>query len=125
MADKSSSDQPVFDEWGFLEDPDLWNRDLALGIAAELDLPELTEDHWRIIDGLRDHYLTTGNLPAQQILCHELDLIPTCVTDLFGGPIEAWKVAGLPDPGEEARTYMANMEKDIVPLADDDSDGDE
>jgi hypothetical protein len=24
--------------------------------------------------------------------------------------IEAWKVAGQPDPGEEARAYMLNME---------------
>lgn len=33
-----------------------------------------------------------------------------CVKQLFGGPLEAWRIAGLPDPGEEARAYMANME---------------
>ncbi|WP_200249963.1 TusE/DsrC/DsvC family sulfur relay protein [Thiococcus pfennigii] len=122
MATRSRSDVTPFDEWGFLEDPDLWNRDLALGIAAELDLPELTEDHWRIVDGLREHYLTTGNLPAQQTLCHELDLAPNCIMELFGGPIEAWKVAGLPDPGVEARTYMANMEGDAPGPANDRDD---
>jgi len=29
---------------------------------------------------------------------------------LFGGPIEVWRLAGLPNPGEEARTYMENQE---------------
>lgn len=33
-----------------------------------------------------------------------------CIVALFGGPIELWRLAGLPDPGKEARTYMENQE---------------
>ena len=29
-----------------------------------------------------------------------------CVDKLFHSQREAWRVAGLPDPGEEARAYM-------------------
>jgi tRNA 2-thiouridine synthesizing protein E len=47
---------------------------------------------------------------VQRQVCRELDLVSDCVCALFGGPLEAWKVAGLPDPGEEARVYMENME---------------
>jgi TusE/DsrC/DsvC family sulfur relay protein len=100
----------LFNANGFLTDPDFWDRDLALRIAAELDLNDLEESHWAVIDYLRAHYLENATVPWEGNLCRDLDLVENCVHRLFGGPLEAWKVAGLPDPGEEARTYMANME---------------
>jgi tRNA 2-thiouridine synthesizing protein E len=100
----------LFDDHGFLAKPDLWNRDLALRIAAQLGLRELTESHWLVIDYLREHYVEKSALPWEEHLCRELDLVRDCVHRLFGGAIEAWQIAGLPDPGEEARTYMLNME---------------
>lgn len=108
MTGDITTEPILFDEHGFLEEPDQWTRDIALGIAAELSIDELSADHWLIIDHLRQHYYATGNLPVQRTLCRELDLDPDCVVALFGGPLEAWKVAGLPDPGIEARTYMEN-----------------
>jgi tRNA 2-thiouridine synthesizing protein E len=99
-----------FDDYGFLVDPDLWDRDLALRIANELEVGELEESHWAVVDYLREHYLEKATLPWEGNLCRELDLVEDCVHRLFGGPLEAWKVAGLPDPGEEARTYMVNLE---------------
>lgn len=114
MTVNTIAEPNLFDEWGFLNNPEIWSRDLALGIAAEIGVGELTRDHWRVVDHLRQHYLAAGTLPVQHRICHDLGLSPTCIVDLFGGPVEAWKVAGLPNPGEEARTYMANMEE--VPL---------
>lgn len=100
----------IFDDNGFLADPDLWDRDLALRIADQLGVRELGESHWAVIDYLREHYLANATLPWEGNVCRELDLVEDCVHRLFSGPIEAWKVAGLPDPGEEARTYMLNLE---------------
>jgi tRNA 2-thiouridine synthesizing protein E len=100
----------LLDEYGFLKDPDLWNRDLALGLAAEMHLGELSEAHWRVIDHVRTHYLDSGMLPVQTTLCREVELDSDCIVALFGGPIEVWRLAGLPNPGEEARTYMENQE---------------
>jgi tRNA 2-thiouridine synthesizing protein E len=31
------------------------------------------------------------------------------VNDLFGYCLVAWRVAGLPNPGEEARSYLGSM----------------
>jgi tRNA 2-thiouridine synthesizing protein E len=40
-------------------------------------------------------------------VCGVTHLEKHCVTDLFGnGSKEAWRVAGLPNPGEEAKAYM-------------------
>jgi tRNA 2-thiouridine synthesizing protein E len=105
----------AFDEHGFLENPALWTRDLALGIAAELKLGELSEDHWRVVDQLRAHYLESGRLPGQQTLCRELGLDDDCIVELFDGPLSAWQIAGLPDPGDEARTHMEALELRGVP----------
>ena len=100
----------LFDEEGFLEAPEYWSRDLALGIAAELGVKELSEAHWLVVDKLRAQYLQSRRLPVQQTLCRELGLGPECIHTLFGGPLEAWRIAGLPFPGEEALTYMEGME---------------
>jgi tRNA 2-thiouridine synthesizing protein E len=100
----------LIDDYGFLTDPELWDRDLALALAAQLDLKALEEDHWSVIDYVREHYLVHGTLPWNHHVCHELELEERCIYRLFGGPLELWKVAGLPDPGEEARTYMENQE---------------
>ena len=96
---------------GFLSDPDLWDRDLAERIAADFGIQELKVPHWKVIDYLREHYLDYGSLPWETHVCRSLDLHPDCIHSLFGGSVEAWKVAGLPDPGEEARTYMLNQEE--------------
>ena len=96
---------------GFLKDPDVWDRDLASRIALELGIVELEPAHWQVIDHLRRHYLEFGSLPWEAHVCRTLDLAEDCIHALFGGPVEAWMVAGLPDPGEEARTYMLNQEE--------------
>ena len=95
-----------FDEDGFLLDPHVWTPAIASEIAKQDGLPELTAEHWGIIGELRDHYLRYGALPVMSHVCRVNDLDRHCVTTLFQGAREAWRVAGLPNPGEEARTYM-------------------
>lgn len=102
----------LFDENGFLKDPDTWDREQARQIAAALGVGDLGEEHWGVIDHIRGHYLEHGSLPWMEHVCRDLELDQRCFHRLFGGPVEAWKVAGLPDPGEEARVYMENEEPD-------------
>jgi tRNA 2-thiouridine synthesizing protein E len=99
----------IFDDNGFLADPDLWNRDLALHIADQLGIRELGDSHWAVIDYLRDDFLANATPPLEGDVCCELDPVDDCVQRLFGGTIEAWKVAGLPDPQEDARTFMRDL----------------
>lgn len=96
-----------FDEDGFLKNPRLWNEDLAELIAETDGIGELTAQHWRVIHYLREHYLKYRNIPVMRHVCWVMHLDRHCVTDLFGeNAKEAWRVAGLPNPGEEAKTYM-------------------
>jgi TusE/DsrC/DsvC family sulfur relay protein len=107
---KDAPRRGLFDSYGFFEDPAQWDRDLAERRAEELGVGPLQQSHWAVIDYLREHYLEYATIPWEGNVCRELDLVDDCVHRLFGGPVEAWKVAGLPDPGEEARTYMENLE---------------
>jgi sulfur relay (sulfurtransferase) DsrC/TusE family protein len=99
----------IFDDHGFLVDPDLWDRDLALRIADQLGIRELGDSHWAVIDYLRDDFLANATPPLEGDVCGELDLVEDCAQRLFGGAIEAWKVAGLPGPEEDARTFMRDL----------------
>jgi dissimilatory sulfite reductase related protein len=42
------------DEEGFLLDPSEWNRQIAIEIAAEEGVGELTDAHWQVIDFCRE-----------------------------------------------------------------------
>ncbi|WPL18246.1 Sulfurtransferase TusE [Thiorhodovibrio winogradskyi] len=97
------------DERGFVRDPEHWNAALA-ELLAQTHGITLTDAHWRAIASLRQDYLATANLPVERTICAALNLMPDCLARLFGGPLSAWMIAGLPDPGVEARTYLENME---------------
>lgn len=100
----------LFEPNGFLADTDSWNEGLARAIAENLGIGTLTDAHWAVVGYLRCHYLNEGTLPWEAHVCRALGLDKGCIHSLFGGPFTAWLVAGLPNPGEEARTYMLNLE---------------
>jgi TusE/DsrC/DsvC family sulfur relay protein len=95
-----------YDQDGFLADPSTWDEQLARSIAAEEGISELGAEQWAIIRFLREHYVA-GGLPAVSHVCHvnkfDDDL---CMTELFPSVRSAWRIAGLPNPGEEAKAYM-------------------
>ena len=98
---------PGFDRAGFIRDPAQWSEALALQIALRDGLPELTRAHWLIIRALREHYCKFGVAPPLvSHLCTANHLDRHCVDDLFRDKREAWRIAGLPDPGEEVRSYL-------------------
>lgn len=97
----------VFDSDGFLVDPSAWTREAARQIAMTDGIGRLTPDHWAIIFDLRERYLKTGTLPVMSHICRVHHLQRGAVNELFGGCRRAWRIAGLPNPGEEAKTYMS------------------
>ncbi len=96
-----------FDADGFIIDPDLWSEDMAQLIARTDGIGELTTEHWRVIQYLREHFFRNHTIPVMRHVCRVTHQDKHCVTNLFGKDIkEAWRVAGLPNPGEEAKAYM-------------------
>ena len=97
----------LLDTDGFISDPEVWSEELAKRIAHNDGLPELTPEHWTVIHALREHYHRFGTAPpAFSHICNEHHLGKHCVENLFRSDREAWRIAGLPDPGEEAKAYM-------------------
>jgi TusE/DsrC/DsvC family sulfur relay protein len=95
-----------FDANGFMLDVRVWTEEIAKAIAKFDGIEPLTEQHWKIIGELRHSWFDCHALPAVSHVCHVAGLNPMCLEQLFHGPREAWRIAGLPDPGEEARAYM-------------------
>ena len=95
-----------FDEDGFLLDMRQWSPALANDLAEKDGLQHLTHAHWKIIYYLREHYYEYHTIPVMRHVCHVHGMSSHCVDNLFNGCKEAWRVSGLPNPGEEAKTYM-------------------
>ena len=90
----------IVDEDGFLEDPSIWNEEVAKDFAGTEGVAELTEEHWKLINYLRNYYLQFGIAPMVRKLCKETALPLNRIYELFpSGPAKgACKLAGLPKP---------------------------
>ncbi len=94
------------DDQGFLVDRRLWNRNLAQQLADRDGLGQMTETQWMIIDFIRDKYFRLGAMPPMRNMCRKLGLNREAVQKCFGSCRSLWQIAGLPNPGEEALSYM-------------------
>ncbi len=47
-------------EEGFMTDPSQWNREIAAQLAEQINLGELTDVHWKVIDFLRSDFEEEG-----------------------------------------------------------------
>jgi dissimilatory sulfite reductase related protein len=107
MITNTAANRTQFDEHGLLTDPQSWNELLAQEIADRYDIGVLREQHWQVIRALREHYARYGAAPAMVQICRAHERDRHWVHDLFHSCLNAWRVAGLPDPGEEAKSYLS------------------
>lgn len=101
-----TSSTAVFDQDGFLMDPAMWSESLADCIAQDDGLGKLNELQLSLLQALRHEFSKHGTVPSLHHVCHLIDQDPDCMQHLFPSPREAWRLAGLPNPGEEAKTYL-------------------
>lgn len=89
-----------FDGDGFLKNPQIWTEDIAINIAKEDGIKELTTQHWAVIKVIRGNYLEKGMAPMIRTICKETGLKLRDIYELFPlGPARgACRVAGLPKP---------------------------
>jgi tRNA 2-thiouridine synthesizing protein E len=88
------------DAEGFLVDPSQWNRDIAVEIARENGIDELTPSHWQVVEFMRNRYLETGMAPSIRSLGKESGVAIKELYQLFPkGPAKlAAKIGGIPKP---------------------------
>ncbi len=94
------------DEEGYLKDLNQWTKDIAAAIA-QAESVDMTEEHWQVIDFLREYYSEYQIAPAIRVLTKAMkekfgpekgsnkylyDLFP------YGPAKQACKIAGLPKP---------------------------
>ena len=88
------------DEDGFIQDPSRWNEAVAVSLAKIESVDEMTDDHWKLVNYLRDYYKQFGIAPMIRKLCKESGFPLKRIYELFpSGPAKgACKVAGLAKP---------------------------
>jgi len=88
------------DEDGFIQEPEKWNKEVAEDLAKTERASPLGEEHWKVINFLRDYYEDHKVAPPVRLLVKETGIDLRKVYRLFpGGPANgACKVAGLPKP---------------------------
>lgn len=104
--DLLSDPRVLFDDDGYLIDALLWNRQLALHVARSVGIEALDDEHWRVVMHVRKKYVRLGVPPLMRNVCHRLGLDPILARSLFGSCQQVWRIAGLPNPGEEARAHV-------------------
>jgi|GEM_PF-447994 len=97
------------DENGLLQHPQQWTPQVAQQLAEELNLDPLSDEHWTVINDMREYYQRFAVAPAIHSICHKHQQNEFWVKQLFNNSLNAWRIAGLPDPGEEARAYLNDM----------------
>lgn len=85
------------DDDGFLQEPEIWTEEVAKDFALTEGVEELTEEHWQLINYIRNYFYSYGVAPMIRKICRELDTNLDRLYELFpSGPAKgACKVAGL------------------------------
>ena len=88
------------DEDGFMAEPDGWSEEIAKALATTESVEKLTEDHWKVVNFIRNYYIEFGIAPMIRKLCKSTGFELKYIYELFpSGPAKgACKVAGLPKP---------------------------
>ena len=85
---------------GFMTDPNEWNKDLAVVIASEEGITEMTDEHWKVIDYCREVGMESGSAPTLRNITNGAGV---STKELFGlfpkGPAKkVAKISGLGKP---------------------------
>lgn len=88
------------DEDGFIQEPEKWDKAVAEDIAKTEEAYPMGEDHWKVVDYLRNYFLEFEIAPPIRMITKQTGIDLKTIYKLFpGGPAKgACKVAGLPKP---------------------------
>jgi dissimilatory sulfite reductase related protein len=88
------------DEDGFIQEPEKWDKAVAEDIAKTEEAYPMSEDHWKVVNYLRNYFLEFEIAPPIRMVTKQTGFDLKTIYKLFpGGPAKgACKVAGLPKP---------------------------
>jgi tRNA 2-thiouridine synthesizing protein E len=88
------------DNDGFMASPELWDEQVAVALATTEGITELSEDHWQLVNYIREYHAEYGVAPMVRKLCKDTGFKLKQIYTLFpSGPARgACKVAGLEKP---------------------------
>jgi tRNA 2-thiouridine synthesizing protein E len=88
------------DDSGYMTSPKTWTKETAEMIARYDGIGELTEEHWKLLNLIRNHWEEHERAPMIRTLCNETGLTLKDIYKLFPrGPARgACRIAGLPKP---------------------------
>ena len=95
---KTQTAMQRMDEEGFLLQPETWNKKVAQTLAR-VEVPEnLTPDHWKVIDCVREYHLEFGTIPPVRLVVRCTGFSLSCIHELFprGYAKGVCRVAGIP-----------------------------
>ncbi len=89
----------VTDE-GFLVNPDDWSEDMAPALAESEGIYELTDQHWKVINFMRNDFKENGQIPTIRRMKNAGGIPTKELYELFpkGPAKKAAKTAGLGKP---------------------------
>lgn len=90
----------ALDADGNLANRNDWNEQIARELAAQEGIPELTPQHWAVINFMRSVFEKEGDAPSIRRLTKESGVDTKTLYQLFPkGPAKrAARIAGLPKP---------------------------
>ncbi len=86
------------DAHGYLDPPDQWDRDFAIGMARHLGMDEpMSPLQWGVIDFIRNYVRDNDDIPFLHQTCREFELSLDGMRELFppGYHRGAFRIAGL------------------------------
>lgn len=87
-------------EEGFLSNPDEWTKEIAVELAKEEGIDELTDAHWKVIDFSRQSAVESGKAPTLRTITNGSGVNTKELFKLFpkGPAKKVAKIAGLGKP---------------------------
>jgi dissimilatory sulfite reductase related protein len=101
MATRTIAGKEVqVNEEGFMTDPGEWNKDIAVEIAKDEGIPELTTEHWKIIEYCRQSAAASGKAPTLRNITNSAGVSTKDLFTLFpkGPAKKVARISGLGKP---------------------------
>lgn len=88
------------DEQGYMTNLDQWTKDIAVALAVEEGIDELTDQHWKVIAFVRKETKESGQAPTIRKINKKGGVPTKELYALFpdGPGKKAAKIAGVPKP---------------------------